>query len=92
MSSIRVIRGGDVFRIPCNETDTLLALLRRAGCTLPAACGGHGRCGKCRVSVNGVPRLACRVVPEDGDEVILPQGGWQPPAPAGTHRRPTARM
>ena len=24
MSSIRVIRGGDVFRIPCNETDTLL--------------------------------------------------------------------
>ena len=30
MSSIRVIRGGDVFRIPCNETDTLLALLRRA--------------------------------------------------------------
>lgn len=72
MSSIRVIRGGDVFRIPCNETDTLLALLRRAGCTLPAACGGHGRCGKCRVSVNGVPRLACRVVPEDGDEVILP--------------------
>lgn len=72
MSSIRVVRGGDVFRIPCNESDTLLALLRRAGCTLPAACGGHGRCGKCRVSVNGVPRLACRVVPEDGDEVVLP--------------------
>ena len=67
MSSIRVTRGGDVFRLPCNDTDTLLALLRRAGCTLPAACGGHGRCGKCRVSVNGVPRLACRVVPEDGD-------------------------
>ena len=58
MSSIRVTRGGDVFRLPCNDTDTLLALLRRAGCTLPAACGGHGRCGKCRVSVNGVPRLA----------------------------------
>lgn len=72
MSSIRVIRGGDVFRLPCNDTDTLLALLRRAGCTLPAACGGRGRCGKCRVSVNGVPRLACRVVPEDGDEVVLP--------------------
>ena len=72
MSSIRVTRGGDVFRLPCNDTDTLLALLRRAGCTMPAACGGHGRCGKCRVSVNGVPRLACRVVPEDGDEVILP--------------------
>ena len=72
MSSIRVTRGGDVFRLPCNDTDTLLALLRRAGCTLPAACGGHGRCGKCRVSVNGVPRLACRVVPEDGDEIVLP--------------------
>ena len=72
MSSIRVTRGGDVFRLPCNDTDTLLTLLRRAGCTLPAACGGHGRCGKCRVSVNGVPRLACRVVPEDGDEIVLP--------------------
>lgn len=72
MSSIRVTRGGDVFRLPCNDTDTLLALLRRAGCSLPAACGGHGRCGKCRVSVNGVPRLACRVVPEDGDEIVLP--------------------
>ena len=72
MSSIRVTRGGDVFRLPCNDTDTLLALLRRAGCTMPAACGGHGRCGKCRVSVNGVPRLACRVVPEDGDEIVLP--------------------
>ena len=58
MSSIRVTRGGDVFRLPCNDTDTLLALLRRAGCTLPAACGGHGRCGKCRVSVNGVPRVS----------------------------------
>ena len=33
MSSIRVIRGGDVFRIPCNETDTLLALLRQAAQT-----------------------------------------------------------
>ena len=60
MSSIRVTRGGDVFRLPCNDTDTLLALLRRAGCTLPAACGGHGRCGKCRVTVQGALSLQFR--------------------------------
>ncbi len=72
MSSIRVSQNGETLHIPCGGADTLLALLRRAGYTLPAVCGGRGRCGRCRVSVNGVPRLACRVVPEDGDEVRLP--------------------
>ena len=59
---------------------------------LPAACGGHGRCGKCRVSVNGVPRLACRVVPEDGDEIVLPPAaGGHPHRDAGSPRRPHRR-
>ena len=47
--------------------------MRRAGYSIPAACGGKGRCGKCRVPVNGVPRLACRVYPADGDTVTLPE-------------------
>lgn len=72
MSSIRVLRDGESVCVPCGGADSLLVLLRRAGYTLPAVCGGRGRCGKCRVSVNGVPRLACRVVPRDGDEVVLP--------------------
>lgn len=57
--------------VPADET--LLSALRRAGYSIPAACGGKGRCGKCRVPVNGVPRLACRVYPADGDTVTLPE-------------------
>ena len=53
----------------------LLEVLRGAGYSLPAACGGRGRCGKCRVRINGVPRLACRVHPADGDEIELPETG-----------------
>ena len=40
---------------------------------LEMPCAGYGRCGKCRVPVNGVPRLACRVYPADGDTVTLPE-------------------
>lgn len=90
MSSIRVTRGGDVFRLPCNDTDTLLALLRRAGCTLPAACGGHGRCGKCRVSVNGVPRLAwpCGAGGRRRDRPPSRRRRAHPHRDAGSPRRP----
>lgn len=36
-------------------------------------CGGKGRCGKCRVKVNGVPRLACKTKAQDGDWIDLPE-------------------
>lgn len=73
MSSVRVLLGSKSFIIDVENGATLLTALRAAGFTLPAACGGRGKCGKCRVSVNGVSRLACRVIPNDGDEVILPE-------------------
>ena len=46
---------------------------RWAGYSIPAACGGKGRCGKCRVKVNGVPRLACKTKAQDGDWIDLPE-------------------
>lgn len=73
MSSVRVLLDSKSFIIDVENGATLLTALRAAGFTLPAACGGRGKCGKCRVSVNGVSRLACRVIPNDGDEVILPE-------------------
>ena len=73
MSSVRVLLGSKSFIIDVENGATLLTSLRAAGFTLPAACGGRGKCGKCRVSVNGVSRLACRVIPNDGDDVILPE-------------------
>jgi len=41
--------------------DNLLSLLRHHGLAPDAPCGGHGTCGKCRVTVNGEPCLACGV-------------------------------
>ena len=72
MSSIRVTVNGKTCAIPAPEGETLLSVLRSAGYSLPASCGGRGRCGKCRVPVNGVPRLACKLIPKNGDEVELP--------------------
>ncbi len=73
MSSVRVLLGGKSFDIEAEAGSPLLAALRKNGFTLPAACGGRGKCGKCRVVINGVSRLACRAAVSDGDEVVLPE-------------------
>lgn len=73
MSSIQVICGDKSFAVNLDAGETLLSALRRAGISIPAACGGRGKCGKCRVSVNSVSRLACKTVPFDGDIVTLPE-------------------
>lgn len=73
MSSIHIEQNGVTRTLSVPADETLLSALRRAGYSIPAACGGKGRCGKCRVPVNGVPRLACRVYPADGDIVTLPE-------------------
>ncbi len=73
MSSIEVRASGKVHTVQVNDNETLLAALRKAGFSVPAACGGRGKCGKCRVKLNGVQRLACRVIPADGDAVELPE-------------------
>lgn len=73
MSSIEVRASGKVHTVQVNDNETLLAALRKAGFSVPAACGGRGKCGKCRVKINGVQRLACKVIPTDGDAVELPE-------------------
>ena len=73
MSSIEVRASGKVHTVSVNDNETLLAALRKAGFSVPAACGGRGKCGKCRVKINGVQRLACKVIPTDGDTVELPE-------------------
>lgn len=73
MSSIEVRASGKVHTVSVNDNETLLAALRKAGFSVPAACGGRGKCGKCRVKLNGVARLACKVIPTDGDSVELPE-------------------
>jgi uncharacterized 2Fe-2S/4Fe-4S cluster protein (DUF4445 family) len=43
----------------CDVGDNLLDVIRTEGMLISADCGGVGRCGKCRVAVNGKERLAC---------------------------------
>ena len=69
----QVQQGGKKRAVPFDAGETLLSALRRVGYSIPAACGGRGRCGKCRVNVNGVPRLACKTRAQDGDRIDLPE-------------------
>ena len=88
MSRVQVRQGEKIYDIPVQPGESLLSALRRAGFSLPAACGGRGRCGKCRVQVSGGPRLACKVFPRGGEQVALPEtvsgvilGDTLPPPP-----------
>jgi uncharacterized 2Fe-2S/4Fe-4S cluster protein (DUF4445 family) len=59
----------------CIETDcgnNLLTVMREAGIALAADCGGAGRCGKCRVIIDGDACLACMVHVMDDIEVLVP--------------------
>jgi uncharacterized 2Fe-2S/4Fe-4S cluster protein (DUF4445 family) len=50
----------------------LLAIIREENFAIHADCGGIGRCGKCRVIVNGRKRLACRTNVMEDIEVVIP--------------------
>lgn len=43
----------DSLRLSARRGDRLLAVLQAAGLRIPAACGGSGTCGLCRVTVTG---------------------------------------
>lgn len=52
--------------------ENLLHLLRRAGLTPEAPCGGGGRCGKCRVTIDGAEALACQTAIHRDMTVTIP--------------------
>lgn len=54
------------------EGERLSDLLIRTGETIPMPCGGRGSCGKCRVTVNRQPQLACRYRITAQIDVVLP--------------------
>lgn len=57
--------------VPTGEN--LLSALRSANLAPDAPCGGNGKCGKCKVLVDGVEMLACQVVVDRDMTVTLPQ-------------------
>ena len=52
----------------------LLDVLRRAGLSVHAPCGGAGQCGKCKVLLDGQEVLACQTVIDRDMTVALPSG------------------
>lgn len=90
--SVVIVNSGR--RLSAQEGDSLLAVLQAAREAPDAPCGGHGKCGKCRVTVNGEQRLACETKILGDMEVILPAGrrteiltdsAFVPAAADGTH-------
>ena len=51
----------------------LLTVLRSQDLAPEAPCGGHGTCGKCRCTVDGVERLACRTIVDRDMTISLPR-------------------
>ena len=52
---------------------SLLQVLRNAGTPLDAPCGGNGKCGKCKVILDGKEVLACQVTVDRDMTVHIPQ-------------------
>ena len=53
----------------------LLEVLREAGLSLNAPCGGSGTCGKCKVLIDGHAQLACHTTVDRDMTVTLPEAG-----------------
>lgn len=65
-----------IIEVPCGVN--LLDVLRENGLHPDAPCGGRGKCGKCKVIVNGIEQLSCQTVVDKDLTVALPhQSGAQ---------------
>lgn len=60
MFEIRIRAGARELTVKAEKGERLLDVMRRAGVSLAAPCGGLGRCGKCRATANGGEILACQ--------------------------------
>ena len=55
----------------------LMDVLRNNGLSIDAPCGGNGKCGKCRVLINGEEALACQTYVDRDLTVTLPAITYQ---------------
>lgn len=60
-------------QIIAQDGDNLQNLLRSAGFSVEAPCGGSGRCGKCKVLADGREVLSCQTFVNGDMTVMLPQ-------------------
>ena len=73
----------DDLKLEVEEGKNLLSAIQEAKLALDAPCGGQGKCGKCKVLVNGEEMLACQTevkgdilvkLPEKAENTILTEG------------------
>ena len=76
MYTIVAHSGHSVTRIPADAGESLLSALQRGGLNVPAPCGGHGTCGKCRVRVLSGP---CGELTAEEKRLLGPEleKGWR---------------
>lgn len=70
------INGGGAHDFRASAGDTLLSVLTQAAVYLPAACGGQGTCGSCRVRIE---QGAGRLLPTEGVHINRGEArdGWR---------------
>lgn len=72
--TVYILSDGCSVSVPNGEN--LFEVLRRQGLAPEAPCGGHGKCGKCTVCVDGAAVLACQTaVCRDMTVTVPKQGG-----------------
>lgn len=59
--------------LPVTEAKNLMEILQREGIYLDAPCGGSGKCGKCKVIVDGREALSCQTAADHDMTVTIPQ-------------------
>ena len=53
-------QGAKVFEVEVSENETILDVIKRTDARFVAPCNGQGKCGKCKVLVDGVLLSACQ--------------------------------
>lgn len=71
MNTIHILPHNTPLSVPAGEN--LFTALRAANLAPDAPCGGNGKCGKCKVMVDGVEMLACQAIVDRDMTVTLPQ-------------------
>ena len=85
----------DDIKLEVEDGKNLLAAIQEAKLALDAPCGGQGKCGKCKVLVNGDEVLACQTevtgdilvkLPEKAENTILIDGLVATTTPDGKNK------
>ena len=63
----------DDIKLEVEDGKNLLSAIQEAKLALDAPCGGQGKCGKCKVLINGEEALACQTEVSGDILVKLPE-------------------